>query len=282
MYEMMTGRVPFGGPSNVHILTAHLYESPPPMRSMRESTGPTRQIEEIVGRCIEKDRERRFGSMAEVLAALERLTEPLPAYAAALCRGCVQCAVDGQMTDDDSGRAPSKRPAADDPDGLMRPATTAALAVLAIAALVGAGTRRSDPSTVVARPAFVRTTDAAGPSPSKERHAEAPVPRQDFTIEVTTEPQDSMVKEGNVELCRTTPCAILYGANDGDPGAIHVLTVSRDGYRSETRKVTTADSSVAVTLTPVPILSARPRVAPRAPLGGEPMPISAYRLEVPY
>jgi serine/threonine-protein kinase len=306
MYEMMTGRVPFGGPSHVQILTAHLNENPPPIRSVRESSVPTQQIEQIVGRCIEKDRERRFGSMADVLAALDRLEErecrratctpaerleerecrratctpeePVPAYTAALWVGGSSCAVAEQTPDGNSGNQRCPRPVVGCSAGLMEPAVMAALAILAVAALVASGSSRSDASPTT-HPAIVGAPDAAGFDRSEERRTDLPLLGRELTIEVTAEPPDSTVKEDDVELCRMTPCAVLYETRGNEPEASHVLTVSRDGYRSETRKVTVKDSPVSVTLTPMP--SAPKLVVPRT-VSKDQTVLSGYRLEVPY
>jgi hypothetical protein len=72
-------------------------------------------------------------------------------------------------------------------------------------------------------------------------------------IEVTTEPADSSVREADVELCRATPCGIVYEGAEASPDAVHVLTVARDGYRTETKTIRPTDGPLVIALAPMPI-----------------------------
>jgi serine/threonine-protein kinase len=277
MYEMMTGRVPFAGPSSVQILTAHLNESPPPMQQMRGAAGPSLQMEQIVRRCIEKERGRRFVSMAEVLAALDRATEPVAAYTPAIWVGDDADELEREQAEE---RPAPERPAiVGRPEGLLRPAMTGATAMVAVAGLVAWGAHRSLVS--VAAPPAIDQPSLAADSPAKDEWegVAAPGP-QGMAIEVIAEPPATSVKEDDVELCRATPCAILYDGPVNAPDRSHVLTIARDGYRSETLRVTAAEGPVRVTLRPTPPIAVHP--APRPPKEGAPMLLSGYRLEIPY
>ncbi len=85
MYELLTGRVPFPGEGFGEILVAHLTKVPEPPHTLNPDITP--ELEAIVLHSIEKDRNRRFQSMAEFEAAV---TDPaahlaqysqLPGYA---------------------------------------------------------------------------------------------------------------------------------------------------------------------------------------------------------
>ncbi|HEY3357231.1 MAG TPA: protein kinase [Polyangia bacterium] len=71
-YEMLCGRPPFTGPTYVALLTQHLMQPPPRPLEVCPSLPP--QLEPFLLKALEKDRDRRFGSMAEMMAALPQTT----------------------------------------------------------------------------------------------------------------------------------------------------------------------------------------------------------------
>lgn len=71
LYEMITGRVPFTGKHVVEVLYKHVHESPEPPSRLRSDVPSA--LESVVLRALEKDRERRFATAAEVLEALTAL-----------------------------------------------------------------------------------------------------------------------------------------------------------------------------------------------------------------
>jgi serine/threonine protein kinase/tetratricopeptide (TPR) repeat protein len=76
LYEMATGRAAFGGRTGGAIIEAILTRKPESVRFLNPSLPP--QLEEIINKCIEKDRDRRYSSAAAVradLLALRRVTE---------------------------------------------------------------------------------------------------------------------------------------------------------------------------------------------------------------
>jgi eukaryotic-like serine/threonine-protein kinase len=84
MYELLTGRVPFPGEGFGEILVAHLTRQPDPPSSVNPDVTP--ELEAIVMHAIEKDRNRRFQTMDEFLAAVQnpaahlQAWNPLPGY----------------------------------------------------------------------------------------------------------------------------------------------------------------------------------------------------------
>jgi eukaryotic-like serine/threonine-protein kinase len=76
LYEMATGRAAFGGRTGGAIIEAILTRAPESVRFLNPSLPA--QLEEIINKCIEKDRDRRYVSAAAVradLVALRRVTE---------------------------------------------------------------------------------------------------------------------------------------------------------------------------------------------------------------
>jgi len=68
LYEMLTGERPFDRGSLAGTLSAILRDTPAPVRKLRPGTPP--DIGRIVEQCLEKDRERRYGSAQGLLRAL--------------------------------------------------------------------------------------------------------------------------------------------------------------------------------------------------------------------
>ncbi len=71
LYEMSAGRLPFDKPTKGATFGAVLHEQPPPLRQLN-SRIPER-LEEIIQKALEKDRNLRYQSAAEIRADLQRL-----------------------------------------------------------------------------------------------------------------------------------------------------------------------------------------------------------------
>ncbi|MEK6299285.1 MAG: protein kinase [Acidobacteriota bacterium] len=70
LYEMLTGRKPFEGPSTSDILVSILERRPPPLSQVSEAP---QALEYIVDKALAKDREARYQTVNELLADLKRL-----------------------------------------------------------------------------------------------------------------------------------------------------------------------------------------------------------------
>ncbi len=66
LYEMLAGRLPFGGDYDQAVVYSILNESPRSVKSLRPETPPA--LEKIIGRCLEKDLAKRYQRMDEVMA----------------------------------------------------------------------------------------------------------------------------------------------------------------------------------------------------------------------
>jgi Tol biopolymer transport system component len=73
LYEMLTGRKAFSGDSNIATLSAILREEPRPLAEI--VPGTPHDLEKIAQRCLRKERERRFQSMADLKVALQEVKE---------------------------------------------------------------------------------------------------------------------------------------------------------------------------------------------------------------
>ncbi|MBN1825198.1 MAG: protein kinase [Candidatus Eisenbacteria bacterium] len=74
LYQMLTGRTPFQGNSIPALLYAVLHETPPPLAEARP--GVPAPLARIVERCMEKEREKRYGSAGEVANDLRPHVDP--------------------------------------------------------------------------------------------------------------------------------------------------------------------------------------------------------------
>ena len=73
-YEILSGRLPFTGPTAQAILAAHLTETPVPLQEVRRDVPVA--LAKVVMRCLEKQPGDRWSSAAEILAQLESLSTP--------------------------------------------------------------------------------------------------------------------------------------------------------------------------------------------------------------
>jgi eukaryotic-like serine/threonine-protein kinase len=70
LYELLTGRVPFTADTFMGILTQHMFEAPPAPSAVLPTAGITPEVEAIILKALQKDREYRFQSMSEMAEAI--------------------------------------------------------------------------------------------------------------------------------------------------------------------------------------------------------------------
>jgi eukaryotic-like serine/threonine-protein kinase len=80
LYEMMTGSRPFDGPTNAIIFDALLNKTPPPVRERNPKV--LAELERVIGKLLEKDRELRYASAADLRAELIRIERSQEAQSA--------------------------------------------------------------------------------------------------------------------------------------------------------------------------------------------------------
>lgn len=136
LYELITGRRAFGGDSRMSTLAAIVtseVEAP-----TRVVPGLSRDLEKLIVRCLRKDPDRRWQSMADLKVALEDLREESQA---------------GHLLVAPAG-VPVRR--------WKRRATVAGASVVAIAVAVGIWQSQRTPPPVVPRPSLTRLTSDLG------------------------------------------------------------------------------------------------------------------------
>ncbi len=71
LYELLTGRVPFSADTFMGILTKHMFEPPAAPSTIVPEADIPPEVEAIILKALQKDREYRFQSMEEMGAAIE-------------------------------------------------------------------------------------------------------------------------------------------------------------------------------------------------------------------
>ena len=75
LYEMVTGKRAFSGASKLSTLASVLHSEPAPLTETGQ--GIPRDVERIISRCLRKEPQRRWQSMADIKVALEDVLEEL-------------------------------------------------------------------------------------------------------------------------------------------------------------------------------------------------------------
>ena len=296
LYEMITGKVPFDRANSVNILMAHVSEEAPPLRQINPNADLSDALEETIWRCIAKDPDQRFRSMDEVLAALKRVgggaltqtvsgngtgeyrglaglsTVPPPPVNSAVTSGPnPRLTPSGELNHIPSPFAISGETVMAGAPVMSPPAARSGSKGMLAAAIVGALAIAGITGYVAIRPdKSVAANPPAPTAPSHEIPTRTTAPVESKTpapapilvkVRVNTDPDGASIKEDAVELCNSTPCDILYKGADADAAKDHTLTVTRLGYRVETRTVKVGDTPVVIKLSPLPVV-AQPRPAP--------------------
>jgi len=79
LFEMLTGRVPFEGETPLSVAVKQKSEAPPDPRKLNPQIPP--DLDRVILKCLEKDKERRYRSAADVLADLAGVERSLPTTA---------------------------------------------------------------------------------------------------------------------------------------------------------------------------------------------------------
>ncbi len=170
LYEMLTGRVPFDGETEVAIAWQHVHEAPPRPRELQASVSEA--LEAAVLRALAKDPGERFQTAAEFAAALVAVAaaeRPAPgtdeehAETPAAVAGAAGAQAPAAVADEAGAPAPA---AGTDDAGSRPPAAPAAAPPPATAVAAAPATDAAATALVPGAGGATAATALAGPSPA--------------------------------------------------------------------------------------------------------------------
>jgi serine/threonine-protein kinase len=286
MYELLSGRVPFPGDGFGEILVAHLTKTPENPSTINPDITPA--LEAIVLHSIDKDRNRRFQSMGEFLAALENPDEHLASYQAGHPAAAAGVHSGGTMMLDDNAPQMEMVRAATGAHrqitGQRGPTTAGGLRATTLSGAASEVSAGGELSSKSKTPIFIGVAAAVviagvggfltlgGKSKSDSVASTVTPPaatakagvggvaaaEDEVTVTVNSEPPGATVKRGDNLQAGPTPFAMKL--KKGAPG--FDVVVKLDGYEPQTRSVDTSKNfAMVVTLT---------KLAEAAPPAAEP------------
>ncbi|HEY6557919.1 MAG TPA: serine/threonine-protein kinase [Polyangiaceae bacterium] len=261
LYELCTGRVPFDAEAPLAILAQHLNDDP-----MQPSLVPGLKrpilpgLEAVMLKCLQKDRARRYQSMAEVSSELERIEAGIvPVVVEEHARARVLAEM--RSVEEAERAAPKRRRVW--PWVLAGGVGVAAVsAALIAAAMPEPTTAQIEPIVAVSAPGPIEV-----PEPVKKSapRTTAPVSNK-RSVALVLSPIDARVFRNKVDL-GLMPVTIQVA-----PGESVAVEVRRPGYH--TRKLVIDDSQrrVIVRLVRAPGTTAPPVKKPEAPAAAASVP----------
>jgi serine/threonine-protein kinase len=237
MYAMLTGHPPFERANEMATMMAHMSEPVVPILQAAPDVLLPPGLEAVVMRCLEKDPERRFRSMEEMLAALK--LEP----------GAGLRAID-------SGQHPFAPPALlYGPPVVAAPApppptnTSRLIAIVLVAALACGGILYFTSAPVPATHPSASAADSVPPPVAVPASARAPDPVPTVVVHFDSDPPGARVKEDDAVVCEATPCDIQYKGAAADPTIEHLYVVTKHGFEVEKKLAKVWASPITVKLT---------------------------------
>lgn len=205
LYEMVTGEVPFSGQNYLSIISQVIADDPKPPGDLRPEIGA--ELEAVILRALDKDRDRRYASIEELDGDLAALFP------------------DDGSTTDAGGRISAVR-------WIRRRRGSRALRVLGwaagIAVLVSAIVLTVTLSMGGNDKARAMVIDAAPAQPVVATVPIDAVPAsRTVKLNIVTEPEGAVVFRGDVRLCKPTPCTVTLVKRD----RVIVLSARHEGYQ---------------------------------------------------
>ncbi|HEX6244803.1 MAG TPA: serine/threonine-protein kinase [Polyangiales bacterium] len=248
LYELLTGRVPFMGDSFMGILTQHMFEPVPPLRTYNPRCNAPGEVERIVFRAVAKDPDERYGTMEELAADLSGALTRTPNSISSLAPppGTVTHYGHGEEVPANP-RVPRLLPSAPATDFPQTPGSSAkrwlGLALLGVAVAGGAAYVRfaassgspeplTDATPATPAPAAPATPVPAAPAPTPAAPDPVPAAPAKVLIAVQSEPTGADVLVDGKAACSPTPCNI-----SADQGALIKVQAELSGYRSSSTEL---------------------------------------------
>jgi serine/threonine-protein kinase len=243
LYTMLAGRPPFDKPTELAVLMAQVSEMPQPIASVAPGVVVPAGLEVIVMKCLAKDPDARFTSMADLIGALKGLPDTT-----------VQTFEVGAGT---SARHPT--PVRSSTPGkwrryavpLMLAGTIACIALFQMA-LLSRG-RGPEADLVGAHGGLAPALAPASsllPELASAPAGPVAVSVPTGTLHVDTIPSGAKVKEEGDTKCESTPCDIVYSGAQADPTYEHLLTLTKADYKVERKLVKLGASPLNVRMSP--------------------------------
>jgi serine/threonine-protein kinase len=256
LYELLTGRVPFMGDTFMGILTQHMFEQVPPLKTFNPRCNVPDEVERIVFRAVAKDPDERYRSMEEFAGDLSGALTRTPNTVSSLAPppGTVTHYGHGESESiaQRSPRLLASAPATDFPSsGSKRGPLIAAAAALLVA---GAGAaifllRPAQQGGEPARIEAVTQPDTKPPVPASAPAGPPVVPTPPAApvkvlIEVQTEPGGADVVVDGKPGCSPTPCTI-----SAERDALLKIQAELSGHRPGSTELRADDEHKLVKLT---------------------------------
>ncbi|MDF3071378.1 MAG: serine/threonine protein kinase [Polyangiaceae bacterium] len=231
LYEMACGRAPFHGESALAVLSMHSTEEPEAL-SLRQPD-VSKELEAIVHKCLRKDPDARYASMAELAADLSRLAAGMPVRAEPAPPSSPVASREDLVTlpDADAGAVP---PPVSVKGGGGVPFPLVLLLLLGVAGGMFWMLRHRAP-TVVTKVTQAEPKPLPPPLPSA---AEVDEGAPETEVALVLFPLDARVLLGDKDL---GPMPVSVKVKDGQPVKLRIV---RDGYW--TRKLTVDGSKKRV------------------------------------
>ena len=240
LFAMIAGRPPFDKPNEMATMMAHVSEPVPLLGDVVQGLMLPGGVEEILYKCLEKDPDRRYASMDELLVALKlqgqgAMSSNSGSYTA-VSGGSGSHAAAVLTSSGSHVVVPSLPPQ-------KSGSKTVAILIGVVALAIGGGifvmTRPSEPtggSTTVTS-STSSATSVVPPTATPSVSVLAPPPVPTIVLHVETDPSGARVKEDGLEICAATPCDIVYKGDVTDGGTEHLLEFTKAEYKVERKLV---------------------------------------------
>ena len=258
LYELLTGRVPFVGDTFMGVLTQHMFEQPPPLKSLNPDVLVPSNIEDIIFKALAKDPNQRFQTMDEMSRALAHALDITSTNTQAPTQNATGGADTTLRGVADPVSAVARGPRVFEPTAATQfdmsyappqPATTqkksntgllvgggVALALVGVIAFVMASKSSKPaevaPPVVVAHEEPVHQEAVPPPVPAPTPTPEVP-PSDAVKVRVVTDPVGAEIEvQGRGLVCPGSPCEFTTKANET------ITVIARKGRATASRQIT--------------------------------------------